>query len=1449
MPICTAKARPRIALLLLSGLAAMTDVRAGDGLPRGWHDAPYLRYEAEAGVWGGGAVMRAALDFDPAQTASEASDRQYVGLPTEAAYVEWTLTRAGDGVTLRFTLPDSAGGAGVAGALQVLVNGIPATTVNLSSYWAWTYFVSSNPQNSPGVRPRMRFDEIHFGLPFPVQSGDVVRVQKAVPDDFEYGVDFIEVEQVPPALTRPTGFVSVADHGANGSDTHPDSAAFDQAWQAARAARTGLYIPPGFYVLTNQWTLANSTNLVVQGAGMWHTELHFSRKAPGAGGIDVGEATERLELSHFFMSSVLNERHIGAAAVSDYKALDGCFGSSSRVHHIWITHFEAGAWLGDYVAPVRVTTHFDFVSNRVRNTFADGLNFAQGTSLSTVRHCSFRDNGDDAMAVWPSNTAGAPEGHHATFHHNTVEFTYRAGGLGLFGGYGHRVHHNLFKDGTDVSGIRFTEDFGGYHFANNTGIYVYENTLVARGTSLDVWNGPRGAIEVAGAGIRNLFFENNEVRDSPRHAIQLQGGTDLFFTNTTITVTGLDRYRGPGGAAIRQYDFGGSATFRHLVMTDIENQPAVIKEVPAYALVIDNQFPVTDRSSLSVPEGGAAGFGVSLSFQPANPVTVSVVRASGDANIQVVSGAEAIFSAVNWSNLQSVMLAAEEDADTSEGSAQILCRAVGWGDTLVTAVEFENDLNHAPVAGDDLAVVDEGSSLTLDVLANDSDGDGQPLSIFAVTASAHGAVTHNGTLASYTPGSGYFGVDDFSYVVTDGQGGFATGRVSVTVREVVTPNPYRMEIRFTGYPATEPLSNFPVLVKFHPSLTNFSYAQFVSSAGHDLRFSNEFGAVLSYEVENWNTAGVSHVWVQVPILTNQARIWASWGSPDNAIPPAYATNGSAWSAGYAGVYHAGEGGRPQRDSSPDGRHGIPFGDASTAPGLLAAAHQFDGTGDYVELPSTFVLFNGRVEVTVEFWFFARAVAAGSDWQTSPVIFQGNGESAWMVTLGDSIPGNALGNRVDQGGWTTTVWHADIETGRWYHCTTTYTPAGINNWKLHLDGRRMAERTRTGAVGHLTEKNAFGGNTVGTDRWFDGLVDEVRVSACARSSNWVWASWFSVVSNAEFVTCGAVDAPAPAPPPDQILLIDFGADASYRGTTVAHPDANGSYWNSVWSGAFYPGLVDVSNQLTALSLAFDQAVGTDSYNGPSNDVDAVALGLLGGATAAVNDYYVSARFQVQGLASNRIYTLRFFGSHKYSDDDRTVYEVYTDSGYTTLVASASLPVQAPGSPWLHNRNAVAVLSGLTAQAGNNLYLSFRGLGGNAGYLNALQMERQANPSAYALWAQQHGGLGGPAADDDGDGLSNLGEFAWGGNPTNGLDAGSSPRLIRGEGTNGLALVYTRAAAAGLSFQVEATTNLQAGPWILPDPPPSRAGGSGYETVTNRLPGSADHLYLRTRLTLP
>ena len=209
----------------------------------------------------------------------------------------------------------------------------------------------------------------------------------------------------------------------------------------------------------------------------------------------------------------------------------------------------------------------------------------------------------------------------------------------------------------------------------------------------------------------------------------------------------------------------------------------------------------------------------------------------------------------------------------------------------------------------------------------------------------------------------------------------------------------------------------------------------------------------------------------------------------------------------------------------------------------------------------------------------------------------------------------------------------------------------------------------------------------------------------------------------------IQDPPPPPPADQTILIDLGNDSSYNGASVANPDANGRTWNSVYSGAYYANLVDASNQATTVDFGFDLDGGTDNFNGPAGAVDSAALGLLGGATNAANDYYVSARFQIQGLDPSRTYTLTFFGSHKFSTDDATVYSIYSDNAYTGVVASASLNVQTPGSPWLHNSNQVAVITNLTPQAGNILYVSFAGSGGHEGYLNALLLEA-FDPSAVS-----------------------------------------------------------------------------------------------------------------------
>jgi uncharacterized repeat protein (TIGR01451 family) len=74
----------------------------------------------------------------------------------------------------------------------------------------------------------------------------------------------------------------------------------------------------------------------------------------------------------------------------------------------------------------------------------------------------------------------------------------------------------------------------------------------------------------------------------------------------------------------------------------------------------------------------------------------------------------------------------------------------------------------APQAADDSATTDQDTAVTIDVLDNDSDVDGDSLSVALVTQPFHGAVANNDTDVTYTPGTGYSGTDSFTYVVTDG---------------------------------------------------------------------------------------------------------------------------------------------------------------------------------------------------------------------------------------------------------------------------------------------------------------------------------------------------------------------------------------------------------------------------------------------------------------------------------------------------------------------------------------------------------------------------------------------------------------------------------------------------------------------------------------------------------
>jgi Bacterial Ig domain len=89
--------------------------------------------------------------------------------------------------------------------------------------------------------------------------------------------------------------------------------------------------------------------------------------------------------------------------------------------------------------------------------------------------------------------------------------------------------------------------------------------------------------------------------------------------------------------------------------------------------------------------------------------------------------------------------------------------------------------NKAPNTVADTAATPRGKAVTINVLANDTDPNGDALTITAVSRPQFGAATTNGQNVTYTPNVGFAGQDSFSYFVSDGHGNTTAGSVTVIV--------------------------------------------------------------------------------------------------------------------------------------------------------------------------------------------------------------------------------------------------------------------------------------------------------------------------------------------------------------------------------------------------------------------------------------------------------------------------------------------------------------------------------------------------------------------------------------------------------------------------------------------------------------------------------------------
>lgn len=523
---------------------------------------PWASYDEDnyAEIGGGASVLPPT--YDRLLVQSEAQKRSVIELGSEGAYATWSLFEQANAFVLRYAIEDAPLGGGTNGTLMLTIRNqsnvvVESKSIPVTSEQAWVYFDTSMVESDDPShgRPAKRYNEARIKTDVLMEPGYTLELLRDTGEPFIW-LDVIETEWIesPVVVDVPGTHLSVVDYGAVPDDGVDDLASFNSCIAAAKSAGKGVYIPSGTFDLSSRILVSDVS---IQGAGMWHTELHFTAYNQGKSKSGFWGEGNSVIIRDLYIWSNSDIRDGSGDAFRQY------FGTGSMIENVWMEQVGVGVWIGKYDAPYLYTDGLIVRSCRIRNTFADGLNYAHGTRNSIVENCHVRQTGDDSLATWSSGAAQVPQCFNNVFRYNTVECTYRASGVGVFGGESHRVHHNVISDSVSGTAIRFNTTFAenGYDFSTNGTHAVYNNLLKRSGTLGGYGTSPAeyGAINLVATygDVRNISFSNILIDDVMNNGIyvnQQTYGTGGVITNVVFDAIRMARV--PTGVMIRSASEG-----------------------------------------------------------------------------------------------------------------------------------------------------------------------------------------------------------------------------------------------------------------------------------------------------------------------------------------------------------------------------------------------------------------------------------------------------------------------------------------------------------------------------------------------------------------------------------------------------------------------------------------------------------------------------------------------------------------------------------------------------------------------------------------------------------------------------------------------------------------------------------------------------------------------------
>ncbi|MFZ7823667.1 tandem-95 repeat protein, partial [Priestia sp. 40] len=290
----------------------------------------------------------------------------------------------------------------------------------------------------------------------------------------------------------------------------------------------------------------------------------------------------------------------------------------------------------------------------------------------------------------------------------------------------------------------------------------------------------------------------------------------FIVTNVLVTVTPVnDAPVVPDYAFVINED---TSLNSQVVATDVDGNPLTygLLAVPANGTVVvnpDGSYSYTPNENytgvdsfsvvVSDGQGGTAISTITITIQPVNdppvgpneitivtpeetPVTNQIVATDPDGEVLTYTLQDPPTNGVAVVNGDGTFTYTPNENYTGNDTFTVLISDPSGAFIVTNVLVIVTPVNDAPVVPDYAFVINEDTSLNSRVVATDVDGN--PLTYGLLAGPANGTVVVNPDGSySYTPNENYTGVDSFSVVVSDGQGGTAISTITITIQPVNDP--------------------------------------------------------------------------------------------------------------------------------------------------------------------------------------------------------------------------------------------------------------------------------------------------------------------------------------------------------------------------------------------------------------------------------------------------------------------------------------------------------------------------------------------------------------------------------------------------------------------------------------------------------------------------------------